>query len=628
MNIMPQSHQQSSSAGRQLALMAGALMVLSLLVVRLIDVQLVRGREFRLQAEDNRFFSRPISADRGLLLDRFGQVLAQNTRLYKKFDQRFSLYQQGELIERQEALPLMATEPGRVGFISARQYPYGDALAAIVGHLGAISVAQLQENQDLLPDAQVGKLGLELNFEKTLRGRTGKETLEINALGVPQRTLTTQLPTPGQNVTTTLDATLTEIAFQALGDQKGAVIISDASSGAVLALVTKPSFDPSLFTQTLDAAKAMAQQKALQAQLTDERQLFFNRAVSGSYPPGSVFKLVTALAGLETGSFDAQTTVVDEGSLKVGDYEYRNWYFTQYGRTEGSISLQRALARSNDTYFYKAAEWIGPEKLAEFARQFGFGKAPGTALGVEASGLVPDPAWKEKTLGERWYLGNTYHFGIGQGDLLVSPLQINQLVQAIANQGRLCVPNLIVGIQPNCRELGFQPQNQQVVLKGMLDACSPGGTAFPFFPHNQQRRQPDLTAEAELWRGAMACKTGTAEFGGIVDAQGHRRTHGWFVAIIEPQLATAETETTNASSAANLADDEVSKLSHHQWLAEVRKWGFPKRIVMTVLVESDDQQLYKEGSREAAPVAKKIVDWMESGTSTSQSVTVPVSPGD
>jgi penicillin-binding protein 2 len=352
------------------------------------------------------------------------------------------------------------------------------------------------------------------------------------------------------------------------------------------------------------------------------------------------------LAGLETGAINADTSVLDEGILRVGDYEYRNWYYTQYGRTEGEISLVRALARSNDIYFYKVAEWTGPDKLAEFSQLLGLGKKTGIELNAEAAGLIPTPSWKEKTLGEPWYLGNTFHMGIGQGNILTSPIQIAQLTQAVANDGELCSARLINLSQPtesssaesieqeqNCAQLSLNPDNLALVMNGLLGACSPGGTAYPFFTHNQQmlNNQEGLSYEEQFEAGAVACKTGTAEFG-AVDEQGHRKTHGWFTLILDTEQiqalaaeldsveeTTSETETlpqpiqftTQLPEESEETQAAVSeKFNHTSWLKSIQQQALPEKLVITVLVESDEQEPFKEGSEHAAEVAKAIVDWM------------------
>jgi penicillin-binding protein 2 len=379
---------------------------------------------------------------------------------------------------------------------------------------------------------------------------------EVNALGKTQRLLSTTAATYGRNLQSTLDAQLSTLAYQAMKGKQGAVVILDAKNGAVLTLLSAPSFDPNLFNDS------KLHQKEIRAYLQDERKVFFNRALSGSYPPGSVFKLVTAVAALQESAIDADSQVQDEGVLKVGDFSYANWYYTQYGRVEGAVDLQKALARSNDIFFYKAAEWLGPTKLANYSRMFGLGERSGIEAMSENRGLVPDPAWKEKQRGEPWYLGNTYHFGIGQGDLLVSPLQVASMTQAIANQGVLCQPTLLSEKAVQCRSLALDQDNVDQVIKGMVSACSSGGTAYPIFPLNE--KYPNL----------VACKTGTAEFG-AADDRGYRPTHAWLTAIV------------------NLLPEQLPHL--------------PRQLIITVLVESDEAKIYREGSQDAAPVVAEIL---------------------
>lgn len=388
-------------------------------------------------------------------------------------------------------------------------------------------------------------------------------------------------------------------------------------------MVSAPGFDPNVLTQRYGEENLeKARQLQVQASFSHPKKLYFNRVVSGAYPPGSVFKLVTAAAGLSRGALTPQTTVNDEGSIKVGEYSYSNWYFSQYGRVEGEISLQKAIARSNDIFFYKAAEWIGPDTLATVAREFGFGKKTGVELPTEIAGTVPDPAWKEETQGERWFLGNTYHFGIGQGDVLVTPLQVAQMTQTIANRGSLCSPHLIKNQRADCIGLSIKDEDLETIVSGMIDACSSGGTAFPLFPWNTAHQtEASLTGYAAIDAGSIACKTGTAEFG-ATDELGYKKTHGWLTMFVglntelqvaEPVSATQATASAAlpATSSALLAADQ-HYLDHQQWLRLIKN-NFPNEIVITVLVESDEQQPYREGSRDAAPVAKAILDWMVSG---------------
>jgi penicillin-binding protein 2 len=610
-----------------------------LLLVRLADIQLVRGESFEYLADANRFFSVRIPAERGVLLDRFGQPLVYNVPAYGLVEDSQARYYQTTPIAHEQALEIMAAGDRLVDYTLQRYYRYPESTAHVVGYTGPVTSADLLADRSLHLTDSIGKLGLERQLEGRLRGQGGLKVYEVDALGRRQRLVRSDLGEPGENIKTTIDPYLSEVAHRAMGSQQGSVVVMDADTGEVLVLVSTPTFNASMLnTRHIEPELERARRAQVESFFTNPLKLFFNRAVSGAYPPGSVFKPVTALAGLEAQAIDARTIVRDEGKLEVGEYSYANWYYLMYGRGEGDLALVRAMARSNDIYFYKAAEWTGPTKLAEMARLFGLGKKTGIELGGEAEGLVPDPAWKERVIGERWFLGNTYHFGIGQGDLLVSPLQIAQMTQTIAKNGTRCQPTLLSAdgsgkesaggrlTDSTCSELGVKEAYLDTVITGLFDACSPGGTASVFFARNQAVRQSELSVAEQFERGAVACKTGTAEFGGT-DQRGRKKTHGWFTAIvkIEPQSHGIDA-TTDVSDD---LDDEVLSLDslggggggvlggsdvrslHQQWLARVNEQGFPRTLVFAVMVESDEGQPYKEGSREAAPVVKALVDWME-----------------
>ncbi len=578
----------------------GILFFFLLILVRLIDIQLVRGQYFLDLANDNRYFTIDLPAERGILLDRYRQPLVWNQRVYLKTIDPTMLHPQTVAISREDALRLLATGSAQIKYGVERYYRFPQAMAHVLGYVGLVTKEDLITSSSLKVNDVIGKLGLENFFDQKLRGQAGTEVYEINALGKRQRLISKKTGQPGQNITTTLDPYLSKIAWKALADQVGAVVIMDASNGEILSLISSPNFDANVFSvHSLDPVLEKQRRHQIQDLFNNPLKTFFNRSVSGTYPPGSVFKLVTALGGLERGVVDAETTVIDEGKLRVGEYEYTNWYYTQYGRTEGEIGLQRSLARSNDIFFYKVAEWLGPNKLADFARLLGFGEKTGIELSGEAAGLVPDPAWKERVIGEPWYLGNTFHMGIGQGDILVTPLQIAQMTQMVVNHGTRCRPTLLKQDQSDCSELGIATKDLELVLNGMLDACSVGGTAYPFFPHNKIYRAQDLDVYQQLERGAVVCKTGTSEFGGV-DERGYRKTHAWLTMA----MGTAEI--------GQAAEQQVGETatSRQNWLNKIREAGFPEKIVITVLVESDEDNPYKEGSHDAAPVAKEIVDWM------------------
>jgi len=595
------------------------LITFSLLTARLMDVQIVQGAHFFTLAENNRYFTKHNPAERAIFLDRFGQALVRNDKQYFKYLKKDQLYSDKVFISKDEALNLLATDSASIGYEFNRVYPYKEALSSVLGYLSPVLQEDLDKNPDLAIASRLGRMGLEQFFDQNLQSKGSVSKFEINALGQTQRLVAMEEPIYGQNITTTLDPYLSQLAYQAMGDKKGAVIIMDANNGEILTLISTPSFDANVFEESflnnLYKRDLQASSEKINNYLSDEQQVFFNRSISGTYPPGSIFKLVTALAALQEGVIDANSVVDDQGTLKVGDFEYANWYFTQYGRVEGVLNVQQALARSNDIFFYKTAEKLGPEKLALYARMFGLGSPTGLQLKQEASGLVPDPKWKEAQRGESWYLGNTYHFGIGQGDLLVTPIQIASMTQAIANHGSLCQSSLLPALQQNCRDLAVDDKNLEIVLSGMLAACSQGGTAYPLFPYNTalaaQLADLNLSDSEKIDRGMIACKTGTAEFG-VEDERGYRQTHAWVTAIVgidRAKILSATITDTQVASASN-ALVATALPDRKEWGTLVQKYGFPDKLIMTVLIESDTNQIYSEGSQDAAPVIAQILNWI------------------
>ena len=565
------------------------IVALGLVMVRLVDLVLIKGETYLRLATANRFYTQDLRPDRGLILDLAGKPLALNLPNYYFVQKPKSLFSPLTPISRLQALEMLATDSAQVKKESVRAYPTAEALAQTVGFLRPVTKEDLQARPELKLDDKVGQMGLEKVFDQRLRGRPGRAVWEVDALGQKHRLVEKTSPIAGENLKTTLVADLNRQAYLAMTGKTGAVVILDAETGAVLGLVSTPSFDPNLFTLKYDDPTQEAHRQAsVSAWLQSRKKPFFNRAIAGTYPPGSTFKLVTALAGLESGKLDPEKTVEDQGILKVGDYQYANWYYRQYGRVEGAISLVRAIARSNDIYFYKAAEWSGPDVIAQMARQLGLGRKTGIELLGEATGLVPDPAWKSATLGEKWYLGNTYHFGIGQGDTLVTPLQLAGMVQTLVAGGKRCQPHLIQQDKNLCSNLELHQDNLNLILTGMVQACSDGGTAFPFFEYNRKqlaKLYPEADLKAKLSAGVAACKTGTAEFGPVLNEAGHRATHGWFVVYLD--------------------------LSHQPIKPALAKLAdFSQKIVMVVLVEADEKNPYKEGSADAAPVAKEILGWI------------------
>jgi len=492
----------------------GLLMIGFLVLMgRLFELQIIFGNKNRALAEGNRIKREVLPAPRGMIYDRQGKELVRNVPIYRKIVQNTECKVQSEecfeIISREEALALEVkgkTENLRMDI--GRDYLYGEALAHVLGYLGEANKDEVKSGHFKAGDL-VGRMGVEEQYDNLLRGQEGGEVYEVDTHGNKVREIGKVEPIPGKNLYLSIDAEVSKVAYEALETKPGAVVATEPKSGQVLVLVSSPSFNPNDITQQI---------------LSDLALPFFNRAMGGAYPPGSTFKVVTAVAGLEEGKIDENTTYEDPGEIRVGDYSYKNWYFTQYGKTEGTINLVRAIKRSTDTFFYKVGEWVGPKKLSQWALAFGLGQKTGIDLPGEVGGLVPSPEWKEKT-GSHWFLGNTYHFAIGQGDILTTPLQINIMTEVIANGGKLCQPQVAEQRirnkeQSNCQDLKLKTSTLELVKEGMKGVCSPGGTAFPFFDFQPQ----------------VACKTGTAEFG---DSAG--KTHAWltsFAPVDNPQIVT------------------------------------------------------------------------------------------
>ena len=597
-------------------LLAPILAAFFLLTTRLIHLQLVEGSTYRRLADNNRFFRQVVPAERGAILDRYHQPLVNNKKFYF-FNTEGGLYSSQEPIDHDLALQIMTQDPQKVSYQLRRFYLYPQELAHTLGYTSPATAQDLLHDSQLKVNDWLGKMGLEQQFDQLLRGKDGYQLYEVNTLGERQRLLSEQEPISGYDLYTHLDPYLSKIAFHSLGEMLGAAVVLDADTGAVLALVSTPAFNANdLSYSLLDDQLEQQRQLNLSRYFQDERKVFFNRATSGTYAPGSIFKMVTALAGLQKEAFDEHKTVLDEGVLVVGDYTYANWLYTARGATDGEIALVRAIARSNDIYFYKAAEWTGPTSIAQQAREFGMGEHTGIELPGEVAGLVPDPAWKEEVQGERWFLGNTYHFGIGQGDMLSTPIQTAVMVQSLIKNGELCEPRLVNPIQTgfskhlaanNCKGLGLTEDNLDLVLKGMIAACQPGGTAALLFDLNQGFVEANQAESAVnlINSGAVACKTGTSEFGGQ-DERGRRRTHGWFVAgttVDEERMIERLQQKAEESSV--LTTQEIKN-----WAEKITENGFPRRVVLVTLVESDDDIPYKEGSHHAAPVVRELLDWM------------------
>ncbi len=377
-----------------------------------------------------------------------------------------------------------------------RFYPYGEVTAGLVGYTGKPQEAGV--NGDIL----IGRDGLESQYQKRLAGSPGETVVEETAQGSRRTELVRKEPIPGENLVTNLDMAVQQTAFAALKNalvtsgKSGAVVVTTVD-GKVLALVSAPSFDSNLFVSDGKRSDFGGEFKDVESLLSNtEKKPLFNRALSGDFAPGSVYKIVPALAALEDKKITKETLIQDSGEIVIGAYRFGNWLLDKYGQTEGQINVVKAIARSNDIFFYKTGELLGVDGLVSWSKKLGLGEKTGVDLPGESKGFLPSPYWREKTFGEKWFLGNTYHMSIGQGDLMTTPLQINMMTAAVVS-GLKCSPRL-VGNGP-CVDLKINETNRKIILEGMQAVCSPGGTAFPLYPY----------------AGKIYCKTGTAQKGGL-----------------------------------------------------------------------------------------------------------------
>lgn len=462
------------------------LALLVVVVVRLVDISVIKHRYYYALSEGNRLKKIIINAPRGRILGSGGEEVVSNTDIPTKiiFDAEHGFIKTSD------------NNPNPQFIETKRQYIFGPDFAHLTGYLGLPTPAEGG------PDILRGRGGIEEAYNANLLGIPGEVIFEVDTMGSAVRILGVKKSVPGRDITTNLNVRLQRKVAELMTGLKGAVVVSDPK-GRILALYSAPAFDPGDIT----------------SYLTDKNEPLFNRAISGRFHPGSAYKLVTSLAGLSSQVIDEDTLYNDQGFIGIktgyGQFTYNNWYFTQYGGVEGEINIVKALARSTDTFFYDLGEKMGIDELDRWARKLNLDKTSGIDLPQEVEGLIPNPLWKEKTKGEKWFLGNTYHVAIGQGDVELTPLAVNNLTRVVANSGYQCAPR-VVGVD-RCEDLGLDNHALEVIQKGMVGACTTGGTGYTFFD----------------FKRPVACKTGTAE------TWEEDVTHAWFTffaPVEDPQI--------------------------------------------------------------------------------------------
>lgn len=502
-----------------------------ILFARLFELTTIKGSYYRSLSEGNRVRRVSITAPRGKIIARGGEILVGNREVKKKiiFDSE-SGYTKTDIDDSSEREIDVITE-------YARDYPLGPAFAHVSGYLGETNQDEVEKiNPECLQKgvrrvgSLVGRAGLEEEYECILSGVDGEELIEVDTAGRKIRTLGKREPVEGTDIKTSISFPLQQKVAQVMREVMGAAIVSDPE-GRILAFYSSPSYDPNTPASYLN----------------DPDLPLFNRAIGGLYHPGSVFKPLVAIAALSEGTVDKDFLYEDTGVITIAEkFSYTNWYFNQYGGREGSINVVRALARSTDTFFYKLGELLGIRKLVAWADKFGISYKTGIDIPGEVTSLVPTPEWKLEVKGEPWFLGNTYHMSIGQGDLAVTPISIHRMFMTLASGGKVCSPKVMASQtheSVNCKDLGVEKEVFDTVKEGMEQACELGGTGFTFFDFEPR----------------VACKTGTAE----TNEDG--KTHAWF-SVFAP------------------SDNP--------------------EIVATILVEAGG-----EGSRVAGPLARELFDF-------------------
>ena len=530
-------------------------------------LQIAKSALFKKMSENNRIRVFDIPPSRGIIFDRRGVVMVdsrhsinlyvipddvQNWDVLKGQLSRLLDMDQSQIEHRlaqKKASPIhpipikLDISPDELGRIETfkylmpgvyievspqRNYPLGPVAPHVIGYLGEITPNQLKSGQ--YPENRmgdfIGQWGLEKEWQTELGGKKGGRFLEVDAIGQEIQVLGTRESTSGNNLVTTLDWDLQKTAQEALGGKPGAVVVLNPATGEILAMHSSTAFDPSSFTRKLSNREWNTLQ-------SDPNKPFQNRAIQGQYPPGSTYKMITALAGLEEKVITPETVFYCNGSFPFGNRVFNCWRKGGHG----AVNLHKAIVQSCDVYFYNVGIRLGVDRLARYAGLFGLGQPTGIALYPEKGGLIPTSLWKLKRYKVPWQPGETLSLAIGQGYNLTTPLQMAVATAALANGGkgfhpflvkRLVSPqgNVIKEFSPRqVRSMPVNPEHIRLIQKAMAGVVNePGGTG----------------GAARLWGIVAAGKTGTAQVVGL--GKRGKRDHAWFIAFApleSPQLAMA-----------------------------------------------------------------------------------------
>ncbi|MBM4256904.1 MAG: penicillin-binding protein 2 [Deltaproteobacteria bacterium] len=549
-----------------------------LLVARLWQLQGIEGQEFRTLSENNRLRLKRTPPLRGVIYDRRMREMVNNRPAFNVVlvpedvpdlpttlatlaehlrdptllgttsipqDLRRLPYQGVVLAQdvtrdalvaieaRQVALPGVSIDVG-----SKRVYPPDGFAAHLLGYVGQVNASELQRFRKLklVPEYRLGdilgKFGIEKRWETGLRGEGGGQQIEVDANGHRLRVLDSREAKAGESLVLTIDVDLQHAAETALQGKEGAIVMLDVNTGEVLAMASHPSFDPNLFARGIRTNE-------WHALVDDPLRPLNNRAVQGQYPPGSTFKVIMGAAALEKGVVTPTTRFHCSGGLQFGGHRFRCWK----RRGHGSMNLQQAIAHSCDVYFYQVGQRLGIQNIADYARLFGMGKPLGVGLDHEASGLIPDGAWKSRVLKAPWLPGETLSVVIGQGYVTATPLQMAVVAATVANGGIVYRPHVVkqtIGVGGEIKEYApevfatahIQPEIMQLVRDGMRDVVNSGGAT------GGRAKLPNVVVAGKT--GTSQVISGTRGKGKIMARQ--FRDHAWFIAFApfeRPEVAVA-----------------------------------------------------------------------------------------
>ena len=595
------------------------------LVARFVQLQVVEHSHFQTLAETNRIAILPVAPNRGVITDRNGIVLAQSYSAYTleitpsrvanldatidalsdiievRDRDRKRLHKLIEETRNFESVPLRTKltddEVARFAVnryrfpgveINARlfrQYPYGPLASHVVGYIGRINDRDVERIDDwdevtnYKGTDYIGKAGIELAYERQLHGRTGNEEVEVDASGRAVRTLSRKPPTSGDNVALTIDIELQKAAEEAFGDHRGALVAIDPRNGEVLALVSKPGFDPNLFVDGIDATSWQELNESPDKPL-------LNRPLRGAYPPGSTIKPFLALAALESGKRTPSQAIFDPGYYQIPGQSHR--YRDDKPGGHGMVDMFKSLVVSCDTYYYTLAGETDIDDTARFLSQLGFGAKTGIDIDGELSGILPSRAWKRERYGAngKWYLGDSISAGIGQGYNAFTPLQLAHAIATLANDGVAYPPHLLRAIN-----------GSEDAARAIVDAHP---TVMPLKAANLALIKSALVGvnregtgrEAFIGAGyTSAGKTGTAQ---VYSLRGEKYS--------EKKV------------------DE--RLRDHAWFIAYAPADHP-RIAVAALVENGGF-----GASAAAPIVRRVFDYWLTGARSSPVPDVPAPVGD